>query len=126
MTEKRFLLKYSEYETLNGETIESEPYFVDINEEYVDEEYYFTIDGYPTMSDNQVVDLLNKLSEENNELKQTIKTIKEICNQHKIPNLLTTYIPVNCEKRKGCLDNHMANANNMGKSNLAKEILELI
>lgn len=66
------------------------------------------------------------IEKENEQLKQTIKTIKEICNQHKIPNLLTTYIPVNCEKRKGCLNNHMTNANNMGKSNLAKEILELI
>ena len=66
------------------------------------------------------------LVEENEQLKQTITTIKEICNQHKIPTLLTTYIPVNCEKRKGCLDNHMVNASNTGKSNIANEILKVI
>ena len=73
-----------------------------------------------------VATALNELLTENEQLKQTIKTIKEICNQHKIPTCLTAYIPVNCEKRKGCLDNHMITANNMGKSNLAKEILEVI
>ena len=67
-----------------------------------------------------------KLEEENEQLKQTIKTIKKLCNQNRIPSLLTTYIPVNCEKKKGCLDNHMINAGNMGRSNIAKEILQLI
>ena len=69
MTEKRFLLKYSEYETSNGEIIQAEPYFIDTKEEYVDE-VYFTIDGYPTMSDEQVVKLLNEQSEQITELKQ--------------------------------------------------------
>ena len=59
MNEKRYLLRYSEYETSNGEIIRAEPYFIDTREEYVDEKF-FTIDGYPTMSDEQVVDLLNK------------------------------------------------------------------
>ena len=62
MTEKRFKLIYNEYQTSNGKTIKAEPYFIDTKEEYVDE-VYFTIKGYPTMSDEQVVDLLNEQEE---------------------------------------------------------------
>ena len=69
MTEKRFKLIYNEYQTSNGKTIKAEPYFIDTKEEYVDE-VYFTIKGYPTMSDEQVVDLLNEQEEEIQELKQ--------------------------------------------------------
>lgn len=65
MSKKRFKLIYNEYQTSNGKTIKAEPYFIDTKEEYVDE-VYFTIKGYPTMSDEQVVDLLN----ENEQLKQ--------------------------------------------------------
>ena len=69
MTEKRFKLIYNEYQTSNGKTIKAEPYFIDTKEEYVDEAY-FTIKGYPTMSDEQVVKLLNGQSEQITELKQ--------------------------------------------------------
>ena len=72
MTEKRFKLIYNEYQTSNGKTIKAEPYFIDTKEEYVDE-VYFTIKGYPTMSDEQVVDLLN----EQEELIKRLKTIRE-------------------------------------------------
>ena len=68
MTEnKRFQLIYNEYETSNGEIIKAEPYFIDRDEEYIDE-VYFTIDGYPTMSDEQVVKLLNEQEETIQEL----------------------------------------------------------
>ena len=70
MTEKRFILKYLPYETDNGEIIEGDPYYIDKEEEYIDEEDYYTVGGYPVMSDKQVVDLLNKLSEENKELRE--------------------------------------------------------
>jgi len=76
MTEKRFILKYLSYETCNGEIIEADPYYIDKGEEYVDEEDYYTVGGYPVMSDKQVVDLLNGLSEENEQLKQTYQTLK--------------------------------------------------
>lgn len=66
MTEKRFLLKFCGYE----------PYFIDTTEEYIDEDY-FEVDGYPTMSDSQVVDLLNELIEENNQLKQRMMIYNE-------------------------------------------------
>lgn len=79
LTEKRYLLKYAQYETSNGEIIEVDPYYIDKEGEYVDEEDYFTIDGYPTMSDKQVVDLLNELSEENEQLKSFIK---RLCNKN--------------------------------------------
>jgi len=69
MTEKRFKLIYNEYQTSNGKTIKAEPYFIDTKEEYVDE-VYFMIKGYPTMSDEQVVDLLN-------EQEETIQTQKD-------------------------------------------------
>ena len=62
MSKKRFLVIYNEYQTSNGKTIKAEPYFIDTKEEYVDE-VYFTIKGYPTMSDEQVVDLLNEQDE---------------------------------------------------------------
>ena len=70
MTEKRFILKYLPYEICNGEIIEADPYYIDKEEEYIDEEDYYTVGGYPVMSDKQVVDLLNKLSEENKELRE--------------------------------------------------------
>ena len=69
MTEKRFKLIYNEYQTSNGKTIKAEPYFIDTKEEYVDE-VYFTIKGYPTMSDEQVVDLLNEQEERIKELEK--------------------------------------------------------
>lgn len=72
MTEKRFKLIYNEYQTSNGKTIKAEPYFIDTKEEYVDE-VYFTIKGSPTMSDEQVVDLLN----EQEETIERLKTIRE-------------------------------------------------
>lgn len=67
MTEKkRFLVKYLEYEA----------YYIDTKQEYVDEaELRFELDGYKTMSDEQVVSLLN----ENEQLKSTlIEKDKEI------------------------------------------------
>ena len=71
-SEKRYLLKYNEYDCADGEIIQADPYFIDTEEEYVDTDY-FTIDGYPTMSDEQVLDLLN----ENEELKQPIEELSE-------------------------------------------------
>ena len=65
MIEKRYFLKYSEYDCANGETIQAEPYYVDKKGEFIDTDY-FTIDGYATMSDEQVLELLN----ENEQLKQ--------------------------------------------------------
>lgn len=59
MTEKRYLLKLLEYE----------PYYIDTKQEYVDEaELRFELDGYKTMSDEQVVSLLN----ENEQLKSEL------------------------------------------------------
>ena len=78
MTEKRFILKYLSYETCNGEIIEADPYYIDKGEEYVDEEDYYTVGGYPVMSDKQVVDLLNGLSEENKQLKKENKELNDI------------------------------------------------
>lgn len=78
MTKKRFKLIYNEYQTSNGKTIKAEPYFIDTKEEYVDE-VYFTIKGYPTMSDEQVVDLLNEQDAEIERLKEfKNKVFKEI------------------------------------------------
>ena len=63
MTEKRYLLKWLEYET----------YYIDTKQEYVDEaELRFELDGYKTMSDEQVVSLLN----ENEQLKCKIELLK--------------------------------------------------
>lgn len=76
MTEKRYLLKYSEFETSNGEIIEADPYFIDTQEEYIDDDD-FTIDGYLTMSGKQILDLLNK----NEQLKQQINDIRLDWNQ---------------------------------------------
>lgn len=57
MTEKRFKMKKLEYES----------YFIDSQQEYVDEdEPKFKIDGEKTMSDSQILDLLN----ENEQLKE--------------------------------------------------------
>ena len=58
MTEKRFLLKWLEYE----------PYYIDTKQEYVDTNDYLEIDEYPTMSDEQVVECLNKFFEEREQL----------------------------------------------------------
>lgn len=69
MTKKRYLLKYAQYETSNGEIIEVDPNYIDKEGEYFDEEDCYTIDGYRVMSDKQVVDLLN----ENEQLKQQLK-----------------------------------------------------
>jgi len=77
MTEKRFKLIYNEYQTSNGKTIKAEPYFIDTKEEYVDE-VYFMIKGYPTMSDEQVVDLLNEQEETIQRLKRTMKDVAEL------------------------------------------------
>lgn len=64
MTEKRFKMKKLEYES----------YFIDSQQEYVDEdEPNFKIDGEKTLSDSQILDLLN----ENEQLKQSIKEIDE-------------------------------------------------
>ena len=63
MTEKRFKMKKLEYEA----------YFIDSQQEYVDEdEPNFKIDGERTLSDSQILDLLNEneqLKKENKELK---------------------------------------------------------
>ena len=62
MTEKRYLLKWLEYE----------PYYIDTKQEYVDEaELRFELDGYKTMSDEQVVTLLN----ENEQLKNMCENL---------------------------------------------------
>lgn len=59
MTEKRFKMKKLEYES----------YFIDSQQEYVDEdEPNLAIDGEKTMSDSQILELLN----ENEQLKQVI------------------------------------------------------
>lgn len=59
MTEKRFKMKKLEYEA----------YFIDSQQEYVDEdEPNFKIDGEKTLSDSQILDLLN----ENEQLKQQL------------------------------------------------------
>lgn len=63
MTEKRYLLK---------KWLGYEPYYIDTKQEYVDEaELRFELDGYKTMSDEQVVTLLN----ENEQLKQVFRDI---------------------------------------------------
>ena len=80
MTEKRFILKYSEYDCANGEIIQAEPYFIDTKEEYVDTDY-FTIDGYPTMSDEQVLELLNKNEQLKQETYEMGKRIIELANE---------------------------------------------
>ena len=50
--------------------LEYEAYFIDSQQEYVDEdEPNFKIDGERTLSDSQILDLLN----ENEQLKSTIK-----------------------------------------------------
>lgn len=68
MTQKRFKMKKLEYEA----------YFIDSQQEYVDEyDPKFEIDGEKTMSDSQILDLLN----ENEELKQKIKFINKILNE---------------------------------------------
>lgn len=68
MTEKRFKMKKLEYES----------YFIDSQQEYIDkDEPNFKIDDERTMSDSQILDLLN----ENEELKQKIKFINEILNE---------------------------------------------
>ena len=60
MTEKRFKMKKLEYES----------YFIDSQQEYVDEdEPNFKIDGEKTLSDSQILDLLN----ENEQLKKQIE-----------------------------------------------------
>ena len=85
---KRYITK-----ELNHET-----YFIDTNQKHVDLEDYFEIDNYATMSDKQVIDLLNeeeehiqhldklieiqlqsltKKDEEINKLKQQIHNISE-------------------------------------------------
>lgn len=67
MTGKRFLVKYLEYDA----------YYVDTEKEYVDNDYYLELDGYQTMSDEQVVECLNKFFEENEQLKQQIKGLDD-------------------------------------------------
>ena len=75
MTEKRYLLKYIPYECSNGEVIEKgEPYFIDTKEKIFDIDDYYTIDGYPIMSDKQVLDLLN----ENEQLKKELNSFKPV------------------------------------------------
>ena len=65
MTEKRFKMKKLEYES----------YFIDSQQEYVDEdEPNFKIDGEKTMSDSQILDLLN----ENEQLKKELESFKPI------------------------------------------------
>ena len=60
MTEKRFKMKKLEYEV----------YFIDSQQEYVDEdEPNFKIDGERTLSNSQILDLLN----ENEKLKNKLK-----------------------------------------------------
>ena len=71
MTEKRYIVKYLLYECNNGQIIETDPYFIDTQEEYIDTDN-FTIEGYPTMSDEQILDLLN----ENEKLKIEINRLK--------------------------------------------------
>ena len=87
--------------------------------EFIREDKSYVRDNGVRMTYNQIVDRLN-------EYELLISKINELCNQNRIPKFLTTHIPVNCEKRKSCLDNHMINAGNMGRSNIAKEILKLI
>lgn len=66
MTEKRYLLKWLEYE----------PYYIDTKQKYVDEaELRFELDGYKTMSDEQVVSLLN----ENEQLKHKLSQQEMEC-----------------------------------------------
>lgn len=70
MTEnKRFLVKYLEYEA----------YYVDTKKEYVDTDYYLELDGYQTMSDEQVVECLNKFFEENEQLKAQLQKGEYVC-----------------------------------------------
>lgn len=77
MTEnKRYFLKYSEYNCSNGETIQADPYYVDKKGEFIDTDY-FTIDGYATMSDEQVLDLLNENEELQEDLNDAINRIEE-------------------------------------------------
>lgn len=65
MTEKRFKMKKLEYEV----------YFIDSQQEYVDkDEPNFKIDGEKTMSNSQILDLLN----ENERLKNKLKFFNEL------------------------------------------------
>ena len=69
MTEKRFKMKKLEYES----------YFIDSQQVYVDEnEPNFKIDGEKTMSDSQIVDLLN----ENEQLKHDVRYWKQVASQY--------------------------------------------
>lgn len=82
MTEKRYLLKYLPYECSNGEMIETDPYYIDCKQEYVDTDDEFSIDGILTMSDEQVLDLLNEneqLKKEYNKLKHRHSLLHDVC-----------------------------------------------
>lgn len=77
MSEKRFKMKKLEYED----------YFIDSQQEYVDEdEPDFEIDGEKTMSDSQILDLLNEnedLKQENQELKYDISILLKTHDEEK-------------------------------------------
>ena len=69
MTEnKRFKMKKLEYES----------YFIDSQQEYVDEdEPNFKIDGEKTMSDSQILDLLNENEQLRKEIERKEKIIRD-------------------------------------------------
>jgi len=74
MTEKRFKMKKLEYES----------YFIDSQQEYVDEdEPNFKIDGEKTLSDSQILDLLN----ENEQLKSEIKDLNDVLTRYEEKDL---------------------------------------
>ena len=82
MTEKRFEMKKLEYES----------YFIDSQQEYVDEdEPNFKINGEKTMSDSQILDLLN----ENEQLKKEKEFWKsDACSLSSLNSILSNELSI--------------------------------
>lgn len=101
MSEKRFqIFKVGEYE---------EEYFVDTEQEIIDEEDYFEVKSFATMSNEQVVVLLNELYEENEMLKKRLSLYDEdevdkYLRTHPMPTTTITnkrkVIPLNMRHRR--------------------------
>lgn len=75
---------------------------------------------------DKFLDGLNKLSDENKELKQFKQQTLDLINQHiceyrKAP-LLTIQMPMDCKYRKTCLDNHSTNISNKSAEIALKEL----
>ncbi|MBR3140526.1 MAG: hypothetical protein IKF11_06645 [Methanobrevibacter sp.] len=106
MTEKRFKMKKLEYES----------YFIDSQQEYVDEdEPKFKIDDERTMSDSQILDLLN----ENEQLKKDATTLIYANQDYRQQNL-------NLQKQLDYIQNSITNAIKHQKTELGQKALQEI